>query len=99
MARPGCFNWSRNCASGTTPKLAIWLRTYVQWSRQQWSGLKDWLPKLSHPVRIGEHSQSAFALGLALDYARTTSDRKFADLAELKARQFYLGDRNCPFSL
>lgn len=26
--------------------------------------LNDWLPKLSHPVRIGEHSQTAFALGL-----------------------------------
>jgi len=60
--------------------------------------LKDWLPKLSHPVRIGEHSQSAFALGLALDYARTTSDTKFADLVESKARQFYLGDRNCPLA-
>ena len=26
--------------------------------------LNNWLPKLSHPVRIGEHDQSAFALGL-----------------------------------
>ena len=32
--------------------------------------LKTWLPKLSHPVRIGEHAQTAFALGLMLDYAR-----------------------------
>ncbi|MEO6065093.1 MAG: DUF2891 family protein, partial [Lysobacterales bacterium] len=29
--------------------------------------LKTWLPKLSHPVRSGEHSQSAFALGLIID--------------------------------
>jgi len=34
--------------------------------------LKAWLPKLSHPVRIGEHDQTAFALGLMLDYARST---------------------------
>src|SRR2546427_11458934 len=26
--------------------------------------LKTWLPKLSHPVRIGEHDQTAFGLGL-----------------------------------
>src|SRR5246127_3712789 len=26
--------------------------------------LKNWLPKLSTPVRIGEHDQTAFALGL-----------------------------------
>lgn len=33
--------------------------------------LAAWLPKLTHPVRSGEHSQTAFALGLALDWART----------------------------
>lgn len=58
--------------------------------------LGDWLPKLSHPVRIGEHSQTAFALGLMLDYARAIGNTKFADLLASKARQFYLGDRNCP---
>jgi len=58
--------------------------------------LQDWLPKLSHPVRIGEHSQTAFALGLMLDYARSTGDTKFADLLALKSSQFYLGDKNCP---
>jgi hypothetical protein len=61
--------------------------------------LKDWLPKLSHPVRIGEHSQTAFGLGLMLDYARVTnSDTRFADLLAAKARQFYLEDRNCPLT-
>src|ERR1700737_4449460 len=60
--------------------------------------LKDWLPKLSHPVRIGEHDQTAFALGLMLDYARGTGDGKLADLVESKARQFYLSDKNCPLA-
>ena len=60
--------------------------------------LKDWLPKLSHPVRIGEHDQTAFALGLVLDYARATEDTKFADLLVSKARQFYLGDKDCPLA-
>src|SRR5207253_5848506 len=36
--------------------------------------LNAWLPKLSHPVRIGEHNQTAFALGLLLDYARATKN-------------------------
>jgi Protein of unknown function (DUF2891) len=56
----------------------------------------DWLPKLSHPVRIGEHDQTAFAFGLMLDYARAKGDTKFADLLVSKARQFYLGDKDCP---
>jgi hypothetical protein len=60
--------------------------------------LRDWLPKLSHPVRIGEHDQTAFALGLMLDYARTSGDGKLAELGESKARQFYLSDRNCPLA-
>jgi hypothetical protein len=58
--------------------------------------LNAWLPKLSHPVRIGEHAQTAFALGLMLDYARIAGDTKFAELIESKARQFYLADKNCP---
>ncbi len=58
--------------------------------------LKDWLPKLSHPVRIGEHAQTAFAMGLMLDYARTAQDAMFAELIASKAKQFYLTDKNCP---
>jgi hypothetical protein len=60
--------------------------------------LNGWLPKLSHPVRIGEHDQTAFALGLMLDYARGSGDTKFAEQVESKARQFYLGDKNCPLA-
>jgi hypothetical protein len=60
--------------------------------------LNDWLPKLSYPVRIGEHAQTAFALGLMLDYARGTGNTKLADLLVSKARQFYLGDKDCPLA-
>ena len=60
--------------------------------------LNTWLPKLSKPVRIGEHDQTAFGLGLMLDYARATGDQKFAGLVESKARQFYLADKRCPLS-
>ena len=58
--------------------------------------LNAWLPKLSNPVRIGEHDQSAFALGLMLDYAHGAGDQKLAALVTAKARQFYFNDKNCP---
>jgi hypothetical protein len=58
--------------------------------------LKAWLPKLSHPVRVGEHDQTAFALGLILDYARSTGNKEFAQLAADSARKFFLADKNCP---
>jgi hypothetical protein len=57
--------------------------------------LKTWLPKLSHPVRIGEHNQSAFALGLFLDYARATKNEELAKLVEAKTREFFLKDKDC----
>jgi hypothetical protein len=60
--------------------------------------LKTWLPKLSHPVRSGEHSQTAFALGLAIDYARNVGDRDFLNLLLGKARDFYAVDKNCPLA-
>jgi len=60
--------------------------------------LSEWLPKLANPVRIGEHDQTAFALGLMLDYANGRGNRQFAELILSRARQFYLGDRNCPLA-
>jgi hypothetical protein len=60
--------------------------------------LKTWLPKLSHPVRSGEHSQTAFALGLIIDYARSTGETNFQNLLLAKAKDFYFTDRNCPLA-
>src|ERR1039458_3277694 len=60
--------------------------------------LNNWLPKLSHPVRIGEHDQTAFALGLMFDYAHGNGDQKFAELVVSKAKQFYLSDKDCPLA-
>lgn len=60
--------------------------------------LRTWLPKLSHPVRIGEHDQTAFALGLMLDYAPVAGNTEFAKLASDSAKKFFLADKNCPLA-
>lgn len=60
--------------------------------------LKNWLPKLSHPVRIGEHDQTAFGLGLMLDYARSTKNDSFAKLLTDAAKKFFLSDKDCPLN-
>jgi hypothetical protein len=60
--------------------------------------LQTWLGKLSYPVRSGEHSNTAFGLGLALDYARTSGRKEFAGLIETRIRDFYLKDRVCPLN-
>ncbi|HTB10556.1 MAG TPA: DUF2891 domain-containing protein [Bryobacteraceae bacterium] len=48
-----------------------------------------WLGKLTYPVRSGEHSNTAFALGLVLDSHRS-------DFIEQRARDFYWNDRHAP---
>ncbi|MBD3222991.1 DUF2891 family protein [bacterium] len=53
----------------------------------------DWLPKLAYPIRTGEHSQTAFAFGLVLDYARTVGDDDLAGLVVATSRRLYEGDR------
>src|SRR6266550_3882553 len=60
--------------------------------------VRTWLPKLSHSVRIGEHDQTAFGLGLILDYARSTKNDSFARLVVDSARKFFLSDRGCPLN-
>lgn len=60
------------------------------------SSLGTWLPKLSHPIRSGVHSQTAFAMGIALDYARNVGDRDFTRLIAKCARRFYARDEDGP---
>jgi hypothetical protein len=91
-------------------KLAAELRSWDDPDAARWSEslrpaevaavarLRAWLPKLSHPVRVGEHSQTAFALSFLLDYARQVGDKEFARLVEERIRAYYLGDRACPVS-
>lgn len=55
-----------------------------------------WLENLPRPIRSGEHSSSAFAMGLALDYARSRSHHRLAEVLERQARAFYLADRDAP---
>src|SRR4051812_38708376 len=57
-----------------------------------------WLPKLSNPIRIGEHNQTAFSLGLMIDAGRIAGDDAFVNLLTKRARDFYLQDRNCPIA-
>lgn len=62
------------------------------------SRLMSWLPKLPRPVRTGEHSNTAFALGLALDYARTARRADLERLIEARIQDYYLKDVACPLS-
>ncbi|KKB64192.1 hypothetical protein WM40_06705 [Robbsia andropogonis] len=51
------------------------------------------LPKCTYPLRVGTHFNTAFALALALDYARDTANAPFAALLKDTAVRWYGEDR------
>ena len=53
------------------------------------------LPKADYPVRAGVHTNTAFALVLAYDYARQSGDGALAKLIEDRARDWYAADVDC----
>lgn len=56
----------------------------------------DFLPKLLYPIRVGEHTNTAFGLSLALDYARTVNNTDFETALVQRSKDFYLKDAACP---
>ncbi len=57
-----------------------------------------WLRRLPCPIRAGEHSQSAFSMGLIHDAAQPLGDDALQELVEERARAFYLSDRLAPIA-
>lgn len=58
----------------------------------------EYLPKLVYPIRVGEHSNTAFGLSFAYDYALTIGDSELKNAIETAAIRFYKDDQNCPIS-
>lgn len=75
------------------PQAQQWAAALEPLEREAVDRLRTWLPKLSYPVRTGEHSQTAFALGLALDWARSRRDEPMAELIARRARDYYGNDK------
>lgn len=100
--RPYGLAWllqlSRELHTWNDPEAKRWAANLAPLENAVVNRLKVWLPKLSYPVRSGEHSQTAFGLGLALDWARMKRDDGLASMIESRARSFYLHDRACPLS-
>ena len=57
------------------------------------NGFKAFLPKADFPVRAGGHTNTAFALRLALDYAVALDDAALSAMIHQRASAWYLPDR------
>ncbi len=80
------------------PKAREWLDTLKPLEAVIVKQTKDWLPKLSYPIRLGTHNQSAFAFGLILDYAREAGDKELEALLIERSTTYHLDDKNCPMA-
>lgn len=56
-----------------------------------------WLESLPYPIRTGQHSQSAFGMGLAYDWA-VRCDHPLARTVSQKSLQLYGSDRDAPLA-
>lgn len=81
------------------PQARAWRAALAPLEREAAARFSAWLPKLRYPIRVGEHDQTAFSLGLVLDWARVagaagdTLAGSVEALVVAKARAFHLADR------
>lgn len=56
----------------------------------------EFLPKLNNPLRIGTHSNTAFGLRFAFEYAVKTNNHELKRIIRSRAKAFYMNDESCP---
>jgi hypothetical protein len=85
------LNW--NSAYGIA-----WAKTLEPLSNMIVIKLKQFLPKLVYPIRSGEHTNTAFALSFAYDYALETENESLQKIIKKHAKRFYMKDQKYNFS-
>jgi len=78
------------------PQARQWATALAPLERLASERVASWLPKLTHPIRIGEHDQTAFAFGLMLDWSRIAGDEAMRELLTRRIGELYLQDLACP---
>ena len=58
----------------------------------------EYLPKLNYPQRVGTHTNTAFGMAFAYDYATTANNKPLKLAIETRAKDFYLNDKDCPIT-
>lgn len=57
----------------------------------------EFLPKLNYPIRAGTHSNTAFGMNLAWDYAVFSKNEALRQSISENAIRLFTPDQNCPF--
>ncbi|PCE64034.1 DUF2891 domain-containing protein [Sediminicola luteus] len=56
----------------------------------------EFLPRLGYPIRVGEHTNTAFGLSMAVDYAKTVGNEGLLTAIKETVDRFYKNDVACP---
>jgi hypothetical protein len=108
LARPGAkafertYGWAwllklaEELGRGAGADFARWRRNLAPLAQAFVARYHDYLPKAAQPLRAGMHSNSAFGLAFAIDYARACDEPALGALCEAKARAWFGGDRDYP---
>ncbi len=80
------------------PAAQRWLHNLSALEALSVERITTWLPKLSHPVRTGSHSQTAFSLGLVFDWAVVAKREDVQAAIRTAALRFFANDRDAPLA-
>lgn len=92
--RPYGWAWALALHGEATKHNAGWGTALEPLARAFAERFKAHLPKLTYPIRVGTHYNTAFALVLARDWA-VTHDRQLVKLIDARAREWFGEDRGC----
>lgn len=110
LAAPNRKTFERTYGWAWLLKLAAELRLWDDPDARRWSAAleplaaafvaryKAFQPKLTYPIRVGVHPNTAFGLAFALDYARVAADKEFEALLVERASTYFAADVNYPAS-
>ncbi len=100
MKRPYGYGWllalAQELKQSSLPQAERWYQTLQLLTRDIRQRLVDYLSKLTYPIRVGTHYNTAFALALGLDYARAVNDDTLERAISDAATRFYLADTQYP---
>jgi hypothetical protein len=91
--------WARGAdADGVTDAARTWHAALEPLERLAAERIVALLERLPWPVRGGEHAQTAFALGLTLDWAREAGRDDVTRAVSTRALDYYAADRGAPIA-
>jgi hypothetical protein len=108
FARPNAQSFERPYGWAWLLKLAEELQDWDDADGKNWSkNLKPladtivtryltYFPKQTYPIRSGVHSNTAFGLAFAMDYARSVGHKELTRLLEERSRTYFAKDADIP---